>query len=53
MTLSTSLPAPMAFVLLGLALGGSNRHPLESSRAIHPRKDIPGDIWLAGSQRRR
>ena len=46
MTLSTSLPAPMAFVLL-VWLWAIATGVIRIIEAIRLRKDIPGDIWLA------
>ena len=46
MTLSTSLPAPMAFVFL-VWLWAIATGILRIVEAIRLRKDIPGDIWLA------
>ena len=46
MTLSTSLPAPMAFVLL-VWLWAIATGIIRIIEAIQLRKDIPGDIWLA------
>jgi uncharacterized membrane protein HdeD (DUF308 family) len=46
LTLSTSLPAPMAFVLL-VWLWAIATGVLRIIEAIRLRKDIPGDIWLA------